>query len=98
METLTLNSLIDQSVDQVPPFRRLVFKTLLRNPKTRNAFAAVLVDKMADEPCCSVVCAAAASDDFDGEVMLAINPDNLKAILDFIAKILPIILQIFLKV
>jgi hypothetical protein len=98
MSTVSLNSLIDQSVDKVPLFRRMVFKTLLRNEKTRNAFAAVLLEKMQDEPCCSAIVSMAASEDFDGEVMMAIDPENLKAILDFILKILPVILQIFLKV
>lgn len=98
MSTVSLNSLIDQSVDKVPLFRRAVFKALLRNEKTRNAFAAVLLEKMDSEPCCSEICLMAASDDFNGEVVMAINPDNLKAILDFIMKILPILLQIFLKV
>lgn len=93
-----LNSLVDQAVDQVPVFRRMVYKSLLRNPKTRNAFSAVLLERMADEPCCSSIVASATADDFDGELALAIDPANLKAILDFIMAILPIILKIFLKV
>jgi hypothetical protein len=98
MSAQSLNSLIDQAVDQQPVFRRLVYRTLLRNPKTRVAFSAVLLDEMKSEPCCSEFVAFAATEQFDGDASLAINPENLKAILDFIIKILPIILQIFLKV
>lgn len=98
MSTVSLNSLIDQSVDKVPPFRRMVYRSLLANPRVRNAFSVHLVDEMKSEPCCSEIALMAASDEFNGEVTMAINPDNLKAILDFIMKILPILLQIFLKV
>jgi len=94
----TLNSLIDQAVDQCPVFRRMAYKALLRSPRVRSAFAATLADKMVDEPCCASINDPLRGESFDGDVALAIDPANLKAILDFIVSILPLILKLFTHV
>ena len=98
MTTYTLNSLVDQAVDELPLFRRVAYKSLLSNQRTRHAFSVMLLDRMDDEPACEAIVMASKSDDFSGEATLAINPETLKVILDLIKAILPIILQIFLKI
>ena len=93
----TLDTLIDQAVDQSPIFRRLAYKWILRNNGIRSAFAATLVDKMSDEPSCQPIVTASLTVNFTSNTELALDPDNLKTILDFILKILPLLLQLFVR-
>jgi hypothetical protein len=97
-EVHTLNELIDQSVEQMPWARRRAYKRLLTMPRIRAEIVDHVASQIADEPCCSVIHAAVNEADFNGDVMLAVDPENLQKILDFILKILPLIIQIFFKV
>lgn len=98
MSLVSLNSLIDQAVDQMPPIRRRAYKRLLARPLIHAEIADHVASEMVDEPCCAQVVACASCDDFDGNVMMAVDPENLKAILDFIMKILPLIIKIFIGI
>lgn len=99
--TTTLNTLIDEAVDKLPPVRKRALKRLLSNPKWRAEVVDHVAERLVDQPCCKSFGATLNSETFDGNTPLAasaIDPDLKKKILDLIMQILPIILSIFFKI
>jgi hypothetical protein len=93
-----LDSLIDDAVAQLPFARRRAYQRLLNRPKYRAEVVDHVAENMLDEPCCAAVVPMLNSQEFDGKMMMAVDPENLQKILDFIATILPMILKLFFGV
>ena len=95
---ICLDSLIDDAVAQLPWARRRAYQRLLSRAKYRAEVVDHVAGEMVDEPCCQSIVPQLNAQEFDGQVMLAINPENLQKILDFIVSILPLIIKIFVGV
>jgi len=102
MSQATMVSLIEQAIDTMPDMRRMqkrAWKQLLNRPRLSadicDQLAAGLCEEDFVEP--SMKEAINADGYEHTQTMLAFNPDNLTAILDWILKNLPAIIALFFR-
>lgn len=99
---MTIADLVDQAIEgmNLRRMQKLALKAKMKFPRLANEVYTQIAAEMCDQPeCDEVMLTTINAEDFQHtQTMLAINPDNLKALLDFVAKILPGILALFFKV
>lgn len=97
-KTTTMNAMLDQAVEKLPPLRKRIMKRILSNPERREEVIDLCAVKLAENPKLKGYAATFNAESFDGNTEMGINPDNLKIILDALMKFLPILIQLFFKV
>lgn len=98
VKTTTMDKLLDEAVDKLPPLRKRVMKRILGSPERRAEVIDLCAVKLAENPKLKGYAATFNSEDFDGETEMGVNPDTLKVILDALMKFLPILISLFFKV
>ena len=97
-KTTTMNEMLDQAVEKLPPLRKRIMKRILSNPERREEVIDLCAVKLVENPKLKGYASTFNAETFDGNTEMGINPDNLKIILDALMKFLPILLQLFFKV
>lgn len=98
MSSACINDLIDEVVSTLPPVRRRAYQRLLARPKIRAEVVDHIAVEIADDPCCEALLPQLNAVGFDGQTMLAIDPDVKKKLLELFLTYLPLILKLFFGV
>lgn len=95
MSNVCVNDLIDEAVETLPLVRRRAYQRLLSRPKIRAEVVDHIAVEMADDPCCEALMPQLNAVGFDGQTMLAIDPDVKKKLIELFLTYLPMILKLF---
>lgn len=96
MET-TIDKLLDQAVEKLPPVRKMLYKRLLKRDEVRADITSVLVHKLQADTVALSLLPTMGDEAFTASTPFSIDPDKLDKFLEVIFKYLPIILDIIFK-
>ena len=94
----TMNKMLDEAADKLPPLRQRIVKRILKSKEGRAELVDLAALKLSENPACKDHVETFNSATFTGDTEMAINPDNLKIIIDALMKLILILIQLFFKV
>jgi hypothetical protein len=97
-KTTTLNKMIDEEAAKLPFLRRKLAQRMLADPDKREEIVERCALKLSENKKLKGMQATFESEEFTGNTPMALDPEIKKIIMDVLAKLLPILLQLIFKV
>jgi hypothetical protein len=97
-KTTTLNKMIDEEAAKLPFLRRKLAQRMLADPDKREEIVERCALKLSENKKLNGMQATFEAEEFTGNTPMALDPEIKKIIMDVLAKLLPILLQLIFKV
>lgn len=97
-KTTTLNKMLDEEAAKLPFVRRKLAQRMLADPDKREEIVERCALKLAENKKLKGMQATFEAEEFTGNTPMTLSPEIKKIIMEVLAKLLPILLQLIFKI
>lgn len=98
VKTTTMNEMLDEEAAKLPWLRRKLAQRMLADPEKREEIVERVTLKLSENKKLKGMQATFEAEEFSGNTPMALDPEIKKIIMEVLAKLLPILLQLIFKI